>query len=113
MIRFAKELNRNAVLYGGEEGWRSVDLLKQSGDADPGQPEMAGARARRRPRRHEDSLHTLEMRDKAPSTPGALAKGGVKFAFYSDGIASRRRSQRAVKRAIDAGLTPADAQSVL
>jgi hypothetical protein len=104
MIHFAKELNRSPVLYGGDEGWRAVDVLKKSGtpilvnlkwpersrDADPAA---------------EDSLHTLEMRDKAPSTPGVLAKGGVKFAFYTGGLATQQEIGRAVKRAMDAGLT--------
>ena len=107
MIKFAKELNRRPVLYGGEEGWRAVDMLKQAGapmlvslkwpersrDADPAL---------------EDSLHTLEMREKAPSTPAALAAGGVKFAFYSDGVAPTEIA-KAVRRAMEAGLTPADA----
>ncbi len=108
MVRFANELHMNAVLYGGDEGWRSVEILQKAKmpilvslkwperarDADPAQ---------------NDSLHELEMRDKAPSTPAALAKGGVKFAFYSDGIATPKEMMRAVKRAIDAGLAPADA----
>src|SRR6266480_3484500 len=33
------------------------------------------------------SLRTLQFRDRAPSSPAALAKVGVKFAFYSGGIA--------------------------
>src|SRR3989440_10728212 len=33
------------------------------------------------------SLRTLQFRDRAPSSPAALAKAGVKFAFYSGGIA--------------------------
>ena len=108
MVRFGQELKRSTVLYGGAEGWRAVDTLKQSKtpllvslrwpersrDADPETP---------------DSLRVLEMRDKAPSTPGVLAKNGVKFAFYSDSIPSPRDVTRAVKKAIDAGLTPADA----
>ncbi len=111
MIRFAKELHMTPVLYGGDEGWRSVEQLKTSGvpllvslkwperaaDADPAQ---------------EDPLHTLEMRDKAPSTPGALAKGGVKFAFYSDG-ATPQEISRAVRKAMDAGLNAADAVRAL
>jgi imidazolonepropionase-like amidohydrolase len=49
------------------------------------------------------------MRAKAPSTPGMLAKAQVKFAFYSDGIANPKDVTKAVKKAIDAGLAPADA----
>jgi len=52
------------------------------------------------------SLRTLRFRDRAPSSPGALAKAGVKFAFYSGGIATPKDIVKAAKRAIDAGLAP-------
>src|SRR5207253_2464947 len=48
-----------------------------------------------------------------PSTPGVLAKAGVKFAFYSDNVAAPRDLFRAIKKAIDAGLSPADALRAL
>jgi len=108
MIKFGQELKRSTVLYGGAEGWRCAGQLRESKTpmlvslkwperlptADPDTP---------------DSLRVLEMRDKAPSTPGVLAKTQVKFAFYSDGMASPKDVTRAVKKAIDAGLAPADA----
>jgi imidazolonepropionase-like amidohydrolase len=108
IINFSKELKLNAVIYGAEEGWRGADLLAKAKypvlvslkwpvrnpDANPAD---------------EDSLRVLEMRDKAPTTPAALAKAGVKFAFYSDGMTSSRELTRAIKRAIDNGLTPTDA----
>jgi hypothetical protein len=108
IVRLSKELKLNAVIYGGEEGWRGADLLAKAKypmlvslkwpvrppDADPSDAE---------------SLRVLEMRDKAPTTPAALQKAGVKFAFYSDGLGQPRDIMRAVKRAIDNGLAPADA----
>jgi hypothetical protein len=108
MVAFAKELKVNAILYGGQEAWRDVDLLKTSNtpvlvslkypvkapDSDP---------------TLDEPLRTLELRDKAPSAAGALAKGGVKFAFYSDGVSTPRDLMRAVKKAIDAGLSQTDA----
>jgi hypothetical protein len=107
MLAFAKEMKLNAVLYGGHEAWRSADVLKKSGvpvllslkypekaaDSDPAT---------------EESLRVLELRDKAPTSAGALAKAGVRFAFYSDGVGTPRDLMRAVKKAVDAGL-PADA----
>jgi hypothetical protein len=107
MLAFAKEMKLNAVIYGGHEAWRSADSLKKSGvpvllslkypekaaDADP---------------TAEESLRVLELRDKAPTAAGALAKAGVRFAFYSDGVGTPRDLMRAVKKAVDAGL-PADA----
>ena len=52
------------------------------------------------------SLRTLQFRDRAPSSPGALAKAGVKFAFYSGGIAAPKDILKAAKKSIDAGLAP-------
>ena len=112
MLRFAKELNRSAILYEGHEAYRTTDLLKKSGvpmlvslqwpekerDTDPEQA---------------DSLRTLELRDKAPTTPGVLAKAGVRFALYSGGMERPADTVRAVRRAIDAGLKPEDAVRAL
>lgn len=108
MLRFAHELKIKPVLYGLPEGYRSADLLKNGGvpvlvslkwpeksrDADPDEV---------------DSLRVLEDRANAPSTPAVLAKNGVRFALYADGIGRRADLFRAVKRAIDAGLTQDDA----
>jgi hypothetical protein len=106
MIRFAAELQTPAVLYGGSEAYRAASLLartstpilvslkwpERSRDADPDDPV---------------SLRTLELWDRAPGSPAALAKAGARFAFYSGGTATRDLA-KAVKKAIDAGL-PQDA----
>ena len=52
------------------------------------------------------SLRTLRFRDRAPSSPSALAKAGVKFAFYSGGIAAPKDALKAAKKSIEAGLSP-------
>jgi Amidohydrolase family len=52
------------------------------------------------------SLRELRFRDRAPSSPAALAKAGVKFAFSSDGITSPAEILKAVKKSVDAGLAP-------
>jgi Amidohydrolase family len=52
------------------------------------------------------SLRTLRFRDKAPSSPAALAKAGVPFAFYDGGITAPKDIIKAVKKSIDAGLAP-------
>jgi imidazolonepropionase-like amidohydrolase len=111
MIRFAAELQRPAVLYGGHEAYKIADRVAKSGvpllvnlkwpekskDADPDQ---------------EDSFRTLELRDRAPSSPAALEKAGARFAFYSGGTAAKD-VRKALKRAIDAGLTEAAAVRAL
>ncbi len=104
--RFAAELKINAVLYGAEAGYRAAPALAQAKlpvlvslkwperarDTDPDEP---------------DSLRTLEHRERAPGSPAELAKAGVLFAFYTDGTATRDLA-RSVRRALDAGLRPAD-----
>ena len=52
------------------------------------------------------SLKTLRFRDRAPSSPAALSKAGVKFAFYSGAITAPKEILRAAKKSIDAGLSP-------
>ncbi len=44
------------------------------------------------------SLRTLRFRDRAPSSPAALEKAGVKFAFYSGGIPTAKEILPAVKK---------------
>jgi len=112
MLRFGKDLDTPFLLYGLQDGYLVADQIKQSGvpvivnlrwptrsrDADP---EML------------DSLRDLEAREKAPSTPAALAKAGVKFAFSADGVDTPRAAIQAVKKAIDSGLTKEQALSAL
>ena len=107
MVAFAQEMKMNAVIYGGFEAWKETALLKQTNT-----PVLVSLkypeRARDADPALEEPLLTLELRDKAPTAAGALAKAGVKFAFYSDGQSTPRDLMRAVKKAIDNGL-PADA----
>jgi imidazolonepropionase-like amidohydrolase len=112
MARFAAELKQPVILYGGHEAWRSTDALvkyktpvlvslkwpERDRDADPDTIE---------------SMRTLENRDRAPSTPAALLKAGVPFAFYSGGIDRPADIRKAVKKAIDAGLSSDDALKAL
>jgi imidazolonepropionase-like amidohydrolase len=105
MVAFAKELKLNAVLYGGHEAWRETELLKQTNT-----PVLVSLKYPEKARDADPALDepllTLELRDKAPMAAGALAKAGVKFAFYSDGQSTPRDLMRAVKKAIDNGLSP-------
>ncbi len=112
MVKFAAELKQPAILYGLREGFdkRSTDYLKstpvlvslkwpeKARDSDPDEVEP---------------MRTLEVREKAPTSPQALKQAGVKFAFYSDGLDQPRDIQRAVKKAIDAGLSREDAVRAL
>jgi imidazolonepropionase-like amidohydrolase len=112
MIALAKELKLNAVLYGGHEAWRATGLLKQTNT-----PVLVSlkypAKARDADPAENEPVRLLELRDKAPTAAGALAKAGVRFAFYSDGVATPKELMRAVKKAIDAGLPSDDALRAL
>jgi len=114
MLRFAAELKQPVILYGAREAYRpeAVELLKKAGA-----PVLLSMRWPEAPRDANpddtDSLRVLEQRDKAPSAPGLLEKAGVHFALYTDGLEQPRDIQRAVKKAIDAGLSRADAVRAL
>jgi imidazolonepropionase-like amidohydrolase len=114
MLRLAAELKQRAILYGAQESYRpgAADLLKKAGV-----PVLVSLRWPEAPNdanpEEVDSLRTLETRDQAPSAPALLKKAGVPFAFYSDGLDQARDLQRAVKRAIDAGLAREDALRAL
>ena len=108
MIKFAAELKQKTILYGLHDGYKTAELVKASGlpvlvslkwpekarDGDPDEVEP---------------MKILEMRDKAPGTPAALAKQGVLFGFYSDTVDQPRDWFRAVKKAMDNGLATTDA----
>lgn len=108
MLSFGRELKVPFVLYGLHEAFKRVDELKQAGvpvlvslkwpvapkDADP---------------TDVPNYRDLVLRDEAPAVPGMFAKAGLKFAFYSDGVDTAPELRRAVKKAIDAGLSRSDA----
>jgi len=95
----------NGVVYGGQMSYEVaneiaakklpvlVDLKWPEADKDADPDEVP-------------SLKTLRFRDRAPSSPAALAKAGVKFAFYSGAITAPKDILKAAKKSIDAGLSP-------
>lgn len=104
ILDFAQQLELDAALYGAHGAYDVADVIvahkapvlvslkwpEQAEDADP----------------EEDvSLRVLRFRERAPSTPAALAKAGVTFAFYSDGLETPKEMLENLRRALDAGLT--------
>lgn len=93
------------IIYGGQAGYEIadeiaakkipvlVDLKWPAAEKDADPDELP-------------SLRTLRFRDRAPSTPAAFVKAGVKFAFYSGETTDPKELLKAVKRSIDAGLAP-------
>jgi hypothetical protein len=114
MLHLAADLKQPVIIYGGRETFRpeAAALLKKfnapvllsmkwpeaARDGDPDEP---------------DSMRTLDTRDRAALAPAVLQKAGVKFAFYSDGLDAARDLQRAVKKALDNGLSREDALRAL
>jgi hypothetical protein len=95
----------SAAIYGGQAGYEIADEIsakkipvlvdlkwpEKEKDSDPDEV---------------PSLRTLRFRDLAPSTPAVFVKAGVKFAFYSGATTNPKDLFKAVKKSIDAGLTP-------
>lgn len=106
-IALADEFKLRAVIYGGQQGYDVAATLAQKK-----YPVLVSLRwpekAREADPDAEEDLSTLRFRDRAPGSPAALHKAGVKFAFYSDGITAPRDILKNAKKSIDAGL-PADA----
>ena len=107
MIRFTAEIKQPAILYGMREAYRpeAGALLKKSGL--PVLVSLHWPTPPTGPDAHleDESMRQLQTYDQAAAAPAALQKAGVKFALYSDGIETPRDLQRAVKKALDAGLT--------
>jgi imidazolonepropionase-like amidohydrolase len=106
-LMLADRLGAHAVIYGGQQGYEDAEELavakvpvlvnlkwpEKEKDADP---------------EAEEPLRVLRFRDRAPSSPAALQKAGVKFAFYFEGVGAPKDALKNAKKAIDAGL-PIDA----
>src|SRR5271168_4347401 len=104
-LKLANEWKIRAVLYGGQQGYEVADALaaakmpvlvnlkwpERGKDADPDA---------------DQTLRELRFRDRAPGTPAALVKAGVKFGFYSGGLSGPKDIMKSAKKAIDAGLSP-------
>jgi Amidohydrolase family len=108
ILNFGRELKRPFVLYGMHEGYKRVDELKQAQA-----PVLISLKWPEKPKDADPSdipnYRDLVMRQQAPAVPGMLAKAGVTFAFYSDGVDTAPDLKKALKKAMAAGLTRADA----
>ena len=102
-LQLGQDLSVNTVIFGAHQGYAAADAvaakrvsvlvsLKWPEREKEGDPDA------------EEPLRELRLRARAPSTPAALQKAGVKFAFYSDGIANPKDVVKNAKKAIDAGL---------
>jgi imidazolonepropionase-like amidohydrolase len=106
-IRLANDWQLHAAMYGAQEGYdlaNEISASKLPVFINVNWPKMQkGA--------DEDQVTLRELRvwDRAPSTPAALSKVGVMYAFYSGGLADPKDILKNVKKSIDAGLSPEEA----
>ncbi len=112
MLSFGRELKTPFVLYGLHEAYKTISQLKEAKV-----PLLISLKWPEKSKNEDPSevpnYRDLEMRAQAPAVPGMLARAGVKFAFYSYGIDTAADLRKAIKKAVDAGLTRADAVRAL
>jgi hypothetical protein len=108
MLKLAAELKEPVVLYGVVQGYEMAAQLKQAGV-----PVVLNVKWPRKDRDSDpeavESLRTLQVRERAPTSPAALASAGVRFGVSSDGIDNPRDVVKALKKSIDLGFKKEDA----
>jgi hypothetical protein len=104
-LNLSKELDFPLIVYGAHEGYAAAAAL-----AERKTPVMVNLKWPEKERdadpEEEEPLRVLRLRDRAPSTPAAFEKAGVKFAFYSGEIRSAAEILPNVRAAIEKGLSP-------
>jgi imidazolonepropionase-like amidohydrolase len=108
LLSFGRELKTPFIMYGLHEAYKRIDELKQANV-----PVLVSLKWPVKPKDQDPTdipnYRELVMRDQAPAVPGMLAKAQVKFGFYSDGVDTAPDLKKALKKALDAGLSRADA----
>jgi imidazolonepropionase-like amidohydrolase len=111
-IGLASEFGVKPVLYGLHEGYAAAESL-----AAKKVPVLVSLKWPDRDKEAdpdaEEPLRVLELRDRAPSTPGALEKAGVRFGLYSDGVEKPEDTAASLRKAVAAGLSRERAVSAL
>ncbi len=103
-MRLAQEWKFDAVLYGGQQSYALADQIaaqKFSVIVNSKWPEAA----KDPDPENIPSLRELRFRDRAPGSPAALAKAGVRFAFSSGGVADPKDIFKNLRKATSAGLS--------
>ena len=81
-LRIAQHGGVNAVICGGHEAYRAAQQLAEAKAAVLVNLNWP-SKAKDPDPEEEESLRTLRLRDRAPSTPAALVQAGVRYAFYT------------------------------
>ncbi|MBV9301824.1 MAG: amidohydrolase family protein [Acidobacteriaceae bacterium] len=108
ILSFGPELKTPFIVYGLHEAYRRIDELKRANV-----PVLVSLKWPEKPKDQDPAdvpnYRELEMWDRAPGVPGLLAKAQVKFGFYSDRVDTAPDLKKALKKAVDGGLSRADA----
>lgn len=103
-IRLGETIGARTIIYGAHQGYEAVDRLRES--------KVPVLVSLKWPGRKEDAdpdadipLRVLELWDRAPSTPKACEDGGIRFAFFSDGLKTPKELLSNLRQALDAGLS--------
>lgn len=111
-MALADEFHLNAIISGASEGYQVAALLAEKGVPVlvslnfPTQPKGADPQA-------DVPLRVLRLRARAPQTPAALYRAGVKFAFTSGFMDDPKDFLANVAKAIEAGLPEEEAIKAL
>ena len=104
-LRLIKEWQFHAAIDGGQQGYAVAPEI-----AAQGAPVIVNLKWPEKPKdadpEAEIPLRDLRFRDRAPGTPAAFVRANVKFAFSSAGLEEPADIQKALKKAMDAGLSP-------
>lgn len=112
VIALVDEFNLNAIISGAHEGYAVAALLAEKGIPVlvslnfPTQPKGADPQA-------DVPLRVLRLRARAPQTPAALYRAGVKFAFTSGFMDDPKDFLANAAKAIEAGLPEEEAIKAL
>ncbi len=103
-LELAETLDVNPFLLGGNRAGETAKAL-----AAKRVPVLLTVNFPEKPKNpdpdEEESLRSLRQRVEAPKNPGELHRAGVRFAFASEGLASRD-FLRNIRRSVQAGLPP-------
>ena len=103
-LALKKTIGVATIVYGGQGAYDRIEALRTAKI-----PVLVNLNWPKEEKNRDPDLETpfrtLAHRRLAPTTPGALAKAGVSFAFYSGGLATTGEVFESVRAATDNGLT--------
>ncbi len=100
----SKVMEVKPVVYGAQGAYAAADLLAAASVPAIVSLDWPKVAANGDPDAEPD-LETLRLWDRAPTTPGVLAKAGVRFAFTSGGMSNPSDAMRNTRKAVTFGLT--------